>query len=228
MTALASRTWALPRFDSGALSALKWLGLALMTVDHVDAFIYQRELGTQLGRLVFPIFGFVLAYNLARPVVDQAGRARLLRRLLVIGLVALPFHAQLATHFGGWWPLNIMVTFAAFVGIVDLLERKDWALAVAVFVLAGAFVEYWWPGLAFCVACWWLYRSTRSDVPLRLSLVVGTCGALVWANGTHTALLALPVIALASGLDVRLPRLRWAFYAYYPAHLAVFWLLSLR
>lgn len=230
LTAVDLRTWSLPRFDSGALSVLKWLGLVLMTVDHIDAFLYQRELATQLGRLVFPIFGFVLAYNLARPVVDEAARARLLRRLLVIGLLALPFHAQLATHFGGWWPLNIMATFAAVVAIVDRLERGDWPMAIAIFLGAGAVVEYWWPGLAFCLACWWLYRTsaTGPDVAGRLVAVVGACAALVLANGSHTALVALPVIVLASGLHVRVPRLQWAFYAYYPAHLALFWLLSLR
>ena len=93
----ALRTWSLPRFDTGALAALKWLALALMTVDHLDAFVYQRELGTWVGRLVFPVFGFVLGYNLARPSLDAAGRARLLRRLLAFALLALPFHAALAS-----------------------------------------------------------------------------------------------------------------------------------
>jgi len=35
------------------------------------------------------------------------------------------------------------------------------------------------------------------------------------------------VLFLASRVDVRLPRLRWAFYAYYPLHLAALWLIRI-
>lgn len=213
-----ARSLSLPAFDSGALAALKWIALALMTVDHVDAFFYGRELGTWVGRLVFPVFGFVIAYNLARPSVDAAARSRVLRRLVLFAVLSFPFHAALASVVGGWWPLNIMVTFAVAVVVVDALERRDWLLAGGVFLLGGALVEYWWPGLLWILSVWWAYRSGH--------VVAGylACAALAGlsiVNGSHWALLALPLLAVASTWTPRLPRLRWAFYAYYPAHLAV-------
>ena len=33
------------------------------------------------------------------------------------------------------------------------------------------------------------------------------------------ALVALPAVLVASLFDLRMPRLRWVFYAYYPIHL---------
>lgn len=214
---------ALPEFSTGALSALKWLALAWMTVDHVDAFFYGRELGTWVGRLVFPLFGFVIAYNLARPTVGAAARARLLWRLLAFAILAVPFHAPLAAVLGGWWPLNIMATFAAAVAIVDLLDRGQRELAALVFLVAGALVEYWWPGLLWILAVWWCYRE-RS--PSSCVLVLGSIASLALVNGSHWALLTLPLLAIASTWSLELPRLRWAFYAYYPLHLAAFWILG--
>lgn len=223
----ATLTWR-PAFSGGALAALKWLALVAMTVDHVDAFVFQRTLGTDVGRLVFPVFAFVLAYNLARPSVDAEARRRILQRLVLFGLAALPFHALLAAQLGGWWPLNIMLTFAAVVAVVDAIERGAQLQAAGVFLVAGAVVEYWWPGLAFALAVWWLYKAPAGaqDLPLRLAGVLGWCGALGLANGSHWALVALPLLVLASRVPVELPRLRWAFYAYYPVHLAALWLFG--
>lgn len=215
----------LPRFDGGTLTALKWLALALMTVDHIDAFLYGRELATQVGRLVFPIFAVIVGYNLARPTLDAAGRRRLLRRLLAFGLLALPFHAELTgAPYPFPVPLNILFTFAAVVAVVHALEARQPVLAVVLFALGGAVVEYGWPGLALGLSVWWLYRNPPSWE--RAGLVLLATFGLVLANGTHTALLALPVLLLASRLHLRLPRCRWAFYGYYSAHLAVLWLVA--
>ena len=53
------------------------------------------------------------------------------------------------------------------------------------------------------------------------------CAALWFINRNLWALAALPVLFLASRVDVRVPRLRWAFYAYYPLHLAALWLIRI-
>ena len=59
------------------------------------------------------------------------------------------------------------------------------------------------------------------------AVAVLACAALWFVNRNLWALAALPVLFLASRVDVRLPRLRWAFYAYYPLHLAALWLIRI-
>ena len=53
----------------GSLEAIKWAALILMVFDHTNKYLYAERLPVvfQLGRIVMPMFGFVLAYNLARP-----------------------------------------------------------------------------------------------------------------------------------------------------------------
>jgi hypothetical protein len=96
------------RLSSGSVEALKWLALVAMTGDHINAFFYGRELPflTELGRLAMPLFGMVLAYNMARPKADHG---RLMLRLSLFGVLAAPAHAYLT---GDIVPVNILFTFA--------------------------------------------------------------------------------------------------------------------
>src|SRR4249920_2578087 len=102
----------LPRLvvSNGTIEGLKWLGLLLMTGDHVNKYLFAEQLSglSELGRLAMPIFGFVLAYNLARPGTLEGGAyPRAIKRLAVWGAVASVPYMALGTVLDGWWPLNI-------------------------------------------------------------------------------------------------------------------------
>jgi hypothetical protein len=45
--------------------------------------------------------------------------------------------------------------------------------------------------------------------------------SLAVVNGNAWSLAAIPIVLAASRVTLRLPRLKWAFYAFYPAHLLV-------
>ena len=223
----ASGAWSLPQFAPGTLTALKWLGLALMTVDHVDAFVFDRTLtwAGQLGRLVFPIFALVIAYNLARPgTLERGVYSRICGRLVLVGICAQPVHGILTGAAWGLVPLNILATFAAFSACAWLLELGQVAIAGLVFLVAGALVEYAWPGVGLCLAIWQLYRRPSS---LALCVVLVAWASLALVNATHAALWAIPLLVLGSRLQLDLGRSQWLFYAYYPAHLVAFLLLEL-
>ena len=91
---------------------------------------------------------------------------------------------------------------------------------VVLLMLGGLFVEFWWSILAIAVAAW-LYARRPCWSALGLA-ALGFAG-LHLINRNDWALAALPLIALASCVDLKVPRVRWAFYAFYPLHLAVIW-----
>jgi len=207
------------RFSSGTAEALKWLALAAMTVDHVNTFLTGRAHPAlfAVGRVAFPIFALVLACNLTRPGIDHA---RLLRRLVFFGLLAAgPF----VVMTGHWLPLNVMFTFAVAMAVIALWQRGQDVAAVVVFLAGSLFVDYQWTGVALIVAGWSYFRTGRATAAAAtLAALVG----LAWPNGSFWALAALPVIAAVEMTAPCVPRLRWAFYAYYPAHLALLALLA--
>jgi len=60
-----------------------------------------------------------------------------------------------------------------------------------------------------------------------VAIALAALAALWFVNSNLHVLAAVPVILLASRLDLHLPRRRWLFYAYYPLHLAALWLLRI-
>jgi TraX protein len=92
--------------------------------------------------------------------------------------------------------------------------------ALLVFLIGGAVVEFWWPALALCVACW-AYCKRSSG--WRLAAMIAAAGSLWLVNRNLWALAAVPLMLLAPALDVPIPRLRYLFYAYYPGHLLALW-----
>jgi len=205
----------MPQFHGGTLTALKWLAVVLMVADHLDWLLYGSALGIHdtLGRVVFPIFGFVLAYNAARPrALEDGSHGRTIRRLLLVGLAATPIYGLLA----GWLPLNVMFALALGVLVINMVAHrgKGEPMAVAVFAVGGLFVDYQWFGLAYMLAVWGTYARGWSP----LWIVAATLG--LWGiNGNMAALWALPLLWLASYLRMDMPRHQLAFYAVYPLHL---------
>lgn len=217
------------RISNGTLEALKWFALVLMTLDHVNKYLFAHKLpfAFQAGRLAMPIFVFVLAYNLARPGAFAAGlHMRTGKRLAAYGLLACIPYMSLGTVLAGWWPLNILFTLlaaTAVFGLVDHGGKLQGIGAVAVFALGGAVVEYWWPALAFALACW---HYCKAPTRKRLVWLVVATAALGLVNQNLWALAALPFLLVAPRVELSMPRMRHLFYVYYPAHLAVLWLAS--
>ncbi len=224
----------LPRVElsDGAVEAMKWLGLVLMTADHAQKYgmipavsgIYEA------GRLALPLFGIVLAYNLARVrSQDLAVYVRVLTRLLFCCAIAsVPFIALGGLGFG-WWPLNCMGTLAVAVSIMYLIEsrRPLWKTeAAVVFLLGGAIVEFWWPGVALCVGAWLYWKQPTWGA---LLLWLAGTASLTLINGNWWACASFVVLAgMASFVTIEIPRASRFFYIYYPAHLTVLLLLGFR
>lgn len=117
---------------SSGREALKWLALVLMTGDHINAAFFDRSLPylSEIARVAFPVFAFVLAYNLTDRSA-WAKRGQIVQRLVLIGLIAQSFHPL------GPLPLNVLYSFATGIGVVHYLSSDRGFAALALFLAAG-------------------------------------------------------------------------------------------
>lgn len=204
------------RLSPRATLWLKLFAISMMVLDHLDTALFGGAAGVHatLGRTVAPVFFFLLAYNLARAPDAMHLLRSVAPRMAAVGLVAWPFAAVL-------WPsapLNVMFTLALSTVVVAML-RLGWTVpAVVLGVALGGFVDYGWFGVACVVFGWWL-RTRGLLEPVVFPVVMAAL--LLPVNGSWWALLAGPTLALVSLVAGDAPRLKWLFYVFYPAHLAV-------
>lgn len=92
------------------------------------------------------------------------------------------------------------------------------------FIVDGGLVEYWWPALAFSIAIW-SYRKQPAVPAVFVAFV--SCALLGLINGNQMALASFLILWAALYVNLPCPRLRWFFYAFYPAHLSLIWLLDI-
>ncbi|MCL1497892.1 conjugal transfer protein [Xanthomonas nasturtii] len=205
---------------SGGRELLKWLAAVFMTGDHALKILGLGYVPVvaELGRVAFPLFALVLAYNLAQPNADIE---KSVKRLFLWGLIATPV---VAIAFQRVFPLNVLLSFALAAVCILAIERRRWAFLALCALLVPAAVDYRWAGLAIVLGGWvfwrnpWQWRlSKRLSAPLLLGLpVLSLCiiNANVWA------LLALPLLMIAR-MNIPIARTRRAFYVYYVGHLMV-------
>lgn len=203
------------------IEAIKWFALVLMVLDHTNKYLLHESNSIlfALGRLCMPLFGYVLAYNLARQEkLNTEITGRICKRLLITGLISTPIFIQLGGLAFGWWPLNIMFTLLVATVVIQAIELRRYFIAFILFVALGLFVEFWWFGIGFIVAAW---LNIKKPSAIRFSSMVVMCCSLAVVNQNHWALAALFVVILAQYPLLEIKRLKWAFYALYPAHLAI-------
>ena len=202
---------------SSAREVLKWLAVVLMTCDHIAKVIYGRYVPglSEAGRVAFPLFALVMAYNLAQPGADAV---KSVRRLGMWGLIAQPVHAL---AFGYWLPLNILLTFALCAAAIYAAGQRRWVILAFAAVVLQAFVDYQWAGVGFVLLAWLAFHRQQ------YWLLVPALAAICWFNANLWALAAIPVALSLSRVAWPVPRGRWAFYGYYVGHLACLGLVAL-
>ncbi len=197
-----------------------------MCVDHINKYIFNEASHTMFcfGRVAAPLFMFVFAYNLARPGALENKRIKsLIRRLLITGTIAsVPFIA-LGDLSWGWYPLNILFTLLVSAIAIKLLHDQRFFVSITMVLLGGAFVEFWWMAIIFCICVW---RYCVEPRPLLLLCAFVALGSFALVNGNSWALVALPIIICAQYVTLKIPRIRYFFYVFYPAHLAMILLVS--
>jgi len=198
-----------------------------MTLDHINRFFLNESYYSFYcaGRLAMPLFAFVFAYNLARTeLITQEIYTKTVKRLVFFGLLATPAFIAMR-RLEGLVPLNILFTFLVALTCIFFYEKgqKGMLFSVVCFLLGGLVVEYSWAGLLLTSAFWFYCKKS-----LILSLFMGLIAfpLLYVVNGNNWALAALLFISLAMVVDLKIPRYRYLFWIYYPAHLSVFYLIN--
>jgi hypothetical protein len=216
-------------FTDGQLEALKWIAVASMFVDHFGRHLLgwpQESIVFGAGRLAFPLFALVLAFNLARPGDRAARTRRTAVRLAIACLVSQP-----AAVWARGEPalVNVFGTLGLGAALCWVLATKGhlaWRIPLCL-VLTGAagHAEFDVMGVCLVPALYlWRAEDRREAGVFALVLFLAVThlnGVFGGVQGYLGTLLVLPLALAVARLPLRVPRMRWFFYAIYPLHLAL-------
>ncbi len=197
---------------------LRWLALGAMVVDHVGyAFVEPGSADTwrAVGRVAWPIFAVLLAYNVAVRAVEPR---RYIPRLALFTVLAQGPHYLVF----GWQGVSIMGTLLLATCLLQLLSRATtlsplaWLLVPLILGLSTQ-VEYGPVGVLLVAVVWWAFRTGTLVAWLIAALTVLFVN-YPWPLGPW-ALAALPLALLVSRLPLSLPRTGLLPWVFYPAHL---------
>lgn len=213
---------------------LKLIALIAMTCDHIGVQLFPQVILLRIiGRLALPIFAYMIAQG-CRYTRNKT------KYLLTIAAVALV--CQLVYFFAmGSLYQCILVTFSLSIGLIFVLDaarRQPCVRSYAITVLAvlcvwvisdvlpmllpGFCVDYGFWGILLPVLIWLGKDKWQSLLLCAGGLILLSIGnPLQWYS-----LLTLPLLALYNGARGK-AKLKYLFYIYYPAHLALLYLISL-
>ena len=228
-------------------SALKWIAIAVMLLDHIGACLLEvfvlnvhgnSPLAGQIGnlyfwydfdqilrsagRMAFPIFCFLLVEGALH---TRSPKKYLLRLALFAAVSEIPFDLAL---FGSWFYLGyqnvlftLLISYLSILGIRRNLRHPALQILSAAAGCAAAALlktDYGAMGVLMTVLLYWFRGSA-------LRTAAGVAAAVIdsisWAG---ISALAFVPIHFYNGERGRWPG-KYFFYIYYPAHLLAFYVL---
>ena len=211
---------------------LKIIAAAAMLIDHAGLLLFPGESWMRIvGRLAFPIF----AYCIAEGFRYTRSRGKYFLRLFLLGGACQIVYYVAA----GDTLIGILLVFSVSVLLMwlgDLAKtafREDrpsrclWLAAAVAAVIAVAWMTAVWEfDYGFFGIMLPVWVSLFDEKEHRLAALGFGLGALCldsWIGGAYRqtwSLLTLPILTLYNGKPGRY-RMKWFFYVFYPAHLAL-------
>lgn len=232
---------------------IKLFAMLAMLCDHCGKMLFpQYRILRIIGRLAFPLY----AYTIAAGCVYTGNHLRYLKRIVLLALITQPIYAVSMAHsspamfsvsflenplkaawtfyINSWKKPSILCSFAIAIMIIWAIRNRQFILAIGATVFAYLIqnkLDYGFRGLIlvllFYLLCskWWL------SLPCVLAYMVwwGMQGSGYTLFGVQFssqmfAVCALPLVYLHTKSGIRLPK--WIFYAFYPAHFALIYVLD--
>lgn len=216
---------------------LKLIAIISMAIDHVGKIFFPGSMLMAItGRIAFPLF----AYCLVVGCLYTSNFKRYVFRLAVFAAISQPvfnmaFHPTLQQFMEEFFSVNIFFTLIAGVLMVKAFmdSKKYWWLAlvsIAMEILIG--LDY---GLYGIILMLIFYLCRERSI---LSAVLALAWMLLWGGfGDFAvigpigldlqafAVLALPFIYLHTNIKPKINK--YFFYAFYPAHLLLIFLVRI-
>ena len=222
-------------------SILKIIAIISMTIDHMGVILiypkinlmpdeakklYYLYIATRIiGRIAFPIFAFLIAEG----ALKTANKKKYLSRLLLFALISeIPYDIATNGRIFDMGSQNIFWTLAAGLGIIMLIKNKKYTGKLKAIILSvslcvvSSFLSFSLGGIMLILSFYIFRYDVKRLIP---SVFISTFIMTMTSSLLQLfSLLAGPFIYLYNGKRGGVNK--YLFYAYYPLHLLVLFLIA--
>ena len=203
---------------------LKCIAVFSMLVDHMGAYLYPSQTWMRyVGRLAFPIFGFLIVEGFlhTRNVKKYMGRLLLFALISEIPYDLVRYNTLVYRDRQNIF-FTLLLALICICAMHTFQERIEptGAVLLAVGALAHYVVkpEYGIGGIAM-ILCFYLFRTLKAEMFLSVAAINICC----YGNIQQAGVLALVPIWFYNG--TRGPSAKYFFYLFYPVHLLALYLI---
>jgi hypothetical protein len=193
---------------------LKLIALVTMAIDHIGFNYSSDSVMRVIGRISLPIF----CYLLVQGYLHTSSFKKYASRLFVFSIISqIPF-----TYYFGKNELNIFMTL--FIALLALyaFEKRFWVLFFSLLVTSVAVPMDYGIYVVFLVMIFYAFeKGFVGQNAFLISFFLGTLGATLlsfWPVQMF-AILSPFLIYLTPNINYRIKIPKYAYYAFYPAHL---------
>lgn len=209
--------------DSNTIEILKWIAIVSMVIDHMGLILFEDiEVLRYIGRLAFPLFGFILIHNY---LFFTSNKLKYIKRLWIFAAISQPFFWVVVYE-----SLNIFVLFALALSVIyffekiENMDRKNIEKFLTQFILIiftlffSYFIDYGPLGFVFLLSTYLSFISYRYIAYNFLSLFLINSFPM-----SFMGLFYVPVVYISKFIRIKIKRInKWFFYSFYPAHILIF------
>lgn len=209
------------KFLSG--SALKWIAIVVMLIDHIGASgLVNDWTFRQIGRTAFPLFCFLLAEG----AVHTKNIRKYLGRLAVFAVISeIPFDLAIFGLPFYWGHQNVYWTLLLGLVVIYLFQKfpaEGWKGGLGVAALAAlaevCVIDYGATGVVVITLMYLLREKPWMRFLICYGVLALSSAAELWC------LPAFLLMTLYNGKRGWQPR--YLFYGFYPVHLFLLWFLE--
>ena len=222
-------------------SILKIIAIISMTIDHMGVILIYPKINLMpdeakklyylyittriIGRIAFPIFAFLIAEG----ALKTANIKKYLSRLLLFALISeIPYDIATNGRIFDMGSQNIFWTLAAGLGMIMLIKNKKYTGRLKAIILSvslcvvSSFLSFSLGGIMLILSFYIFRYDVKRLIP---SVFISTFIMTMTSSLLQLfSLLAGPFIYLYNGKRGGVNK--YLFYAYYPLHLLVLFLIA--
>jgi len=205
--------------------SLKMIAIISMLIDHIGHIFFPEVIIFRIiGRIAFPIFAYVLAEG----IYYTKDITKYMLRLGIFALLSeIPYDLAIMGSVLEFSHQNIFFTLVLSLILLKKLEEQQgafqkilWFAIIA--MLAEIIACDYGTGGVLTVLIFYQYRNNRTWMSLYFALT----HMLVWGTLGIQSYAALALIPILLYNRKQGPRVKYAFYVFYPMHLLVLGILA--